>query len=595
MTQQNAPKDLPPLSAEQLDRLQAISSDLSNLQLAWASGYLWNKASHSIPIDYTASQQVITVLSASQTGNARRLAVQLYEDLLAAQLSVVIINAGDYKFKQIAQEKWLLIVTSTQGDGDPPEEAIALYKYLFSKKAPVLNNIQFAIFGLGDSSYTYFAKIGKDFDSRLAELGAQRLYDRVDADVDYQEKADIWRREIVKILQTKLVTVNAKQQLSVINNRIEVKNNLYTKEEPFTAHLVVKQKITSRSSKKDIRHLEIDIAGSGLNYQPGDALGVWYENDPVLISEILELLGLTGNELVQVKEKNIPLNEALQKHYELTNNTAEIVKSYAYITRNSSLLALVDDQQQLKQFAFSTPFIDMIQRIPVELHPKQLLTLLRPLMPRLYSIASSQAEVGDEVHLTVSVVRYEIDGKIRTGGASSYLAYRLQESEPIRVFIEHNDNFRLPNNPNTAIIMIGSGTGIAPFRGFMQQREATTAKGKNWLFFGNQHLTDDFLYQVEWQRYIKNGLLNKIDVAWSQDQNKKIYVQDRLLEKGIELWNWIQDGAHIYVCGNANLMARDVEKALVKLIAIHGRMDYEQADEFLSELRIARRFQRDTY
>ncbi|AIN47130.1 NADPH-dependent assimilatory sulfite reductase flavoprotein subunit [Candidatus Palibaumannia cicadellinicola] len=587
---------LSPLSAEQLDRLQAASSDLSSLQLAWVSGYFWRRVSDDPQVDAVVSQ-VITVLSASQTGNARRLAEQLYEDLRAAKLGVVLINAGDYKFKQISQEKLLLIVTSTQGDGDPPEEAVALYKYLFSNKAPALPDTKFAVFGLGDSSYTHFAKIGKDFDSRLAELGAQRLYDRIDADVEYQEYADAWRSEIVRCLQTQMGATNPEQHLPIIGNPIEVQSHLYTKEAPFTASLVVNQKITSRSSQKDVRHLEIDLVGSGLRYQPGDALGVWYENDPALINELLELLGLKGDELVQVKGKSLrlSLSETLQKYYEITQNTPEMIKGYADIARDKDLLALVDDKQQLKEFALSTPFIDMIRGAPTVLRPEELLKLLRPLMPRLYSIASSQAEVSDEVHLTVSVVRYEIDGRMRTGGASGYLAYRLKETDPVRVFIEHNDNFRLPGDLNTSIIMIGSGTGIAPFRAFMQQREAECAQGKNWLFFGNQHLTEDFLYQVEWQRYVKNGLLNQIDVAWSQDQTEKIYVQDRIWENGTEVWHWIQQGAHIYVCGNANRMARDVEQVLVKLVAKHGRMDSEQADEFLSELRMARRYQRDTY
>ncbi|PLK58898.1 assimilatory sulfite reductase (NADPH) flavoprotein subunit [Candidatus Palibaumannia cicadellinicola] len=597
MNKHKSLKALSPLSAEQLDRLQAASRDLSSLQLAWVSGYLWSRVSNDPPVDAAVSPQVITVLSASQTGNARRLAEQLYEDLRAAQLGVVLINAGDYKFKQISQEKWLLIVTSTQGDGDPPEEAVALYKYLFSNKAPALPDTKFAVFGLGDSSYTHFAKIGKDFDSRLAELGAQRLYDRVDADVEYQEPADSWRSEIVKFLQKQVRAASPEQHLSLIGKTIEVKSHLYSKEAPFIASLVVNQKITSRSSLKDVRHLEIDIAGSGLCYQPGDALGVWYENDPALISELLELLGLKGDELVQVEGKSIhiSLSKALQKYYELTQNTSEMIKSYANMAQDKLLLALVNDRQQLKEFALSTPFIDMIRGAPTALRPEELLKLLRPLMPRLYSIASSQAEVSDEVHLTVSVVRYKIDGRMHTGGASGYLAYRLRETDPVRVFIEHNDNFKLPGDPNTSIIMIGSGTGIAPFRAFMQQREAECAQGDNWLFFGNQHLTDDFLYQVEWQRYVKNGLLNQIDVAWSQDQTPKIYVQDLLWKKGAEVWHWIQQGAHIYVCGNANRMARDVEQVLVKLVAKYGRMDSEQADEFLSELRMARRYQRDTY
>lgn len=268
---------------------------------------------------------------------------------------------------------------------------------------------------------------------------------------------------------------------------------------------------------------------------------------------------------------------------------------YAAFARDEALLAVVADKAQLQQFALATPIVDMVRRAPIELRAEQLLSLLRPLTPRLYSIASSQADVGEEVHITVGVVRYEIDGRPRTGGASGYLADRLAEDDELRVFIEHNDNFRLPGDPNTPVIMIGPGTGIAPFRAFLQQREADGAPGQNWLFFGNPHFTDDFLYQVEWQRYVKEGLLTKISLAWSRDQAEKIYVQDRVREQGAEVWRWIQQGAHIYVCGDANRMARDVEQALVAVVAEHGAMDLEQADEFLSELRIERRYQRDVY
>ncbi|AHF73377.1 Sulfite reductase [NADPH] flavoprotein alpha-component [Candidatus Sodalis pierantonius str. SOPE] len=604
MTKQVPSSTVLPLSAEQLDRLQTATSDFSPLQLAWISGYFWGRVAEGQPSGVAAPAQPqgaaaaapITLLSASQTGNARRLAEQLRDDLIAAQLDVVLINAGDYKFKQIAQEKLLLVVTSTQGEGDPPEEAIALYKYLFSKKAPALPDTQFAVFGLGDSSYEHFAKTGKDFDSRLAALGAQRLYDRVDADVDYQSQAEAWRAAMVERLKARVAIASpAQQQLAVSGNVNEVDSSPYTKDAPLSAHLSVTQKITSRQSHKDVRHLEIDLADSGLRYQPGDALGIWYENDPALIGELLALLWLKGDEPVEVAGQTLSLGEALQKHYELTQNTPAIVESYAALARVEALLAVVADKAQLQQFALATPIVDMVRRAPIELRAEQLLGLLRPLTPRLYSIASSQAEVGEEVHITVGVVRYEIDGRPRTGGASGFLADRLAEDDELRVFIEHNDNFRLPSDPNTPVIMIGPGTGIAPFRAFLQQREADGAPGQNWLFFGNPHFIDDFLYQVEWQRYVKEGLLTKIDLAWSRDQAEKIYVQDRVREKGAEVWRWIQQGSHIYVCGDANRMARDVEQALVAVVAEHGGMDVEQADEFLSELRIERRYQRDVY
>ena len=536
----------------------------------------------------------ITLISASQTGNARRVAEALRDDLIAAKLNVTLINAGDYKFKQIANEKLLIVVASTQGEGEPAEEAVALHKFLLSKKAPKLDNTAFAVFGLGDTSYEFFCQAGKDFDAKLAELGGERLLDRVDADVEYQAAATQWRARLVDVLKARAPAAPS-VQVAASGAVNEVHTSPYTKEAPLTASLAVNQKITGRDSEKDVRHIEIDLGDSGLRYQPGDALGVWYQNDPALVKELVELLWLKGDEPVTVEGKTLSLAEALQWHFELTVNTGNIVENYATLTRSETLLPLVGDKAQLQHYAATTPIVDMVRFSPAQLDAQALVELLRPLTPRLYSIASSQAEVESEVHVTVGVVRYEIEGRARAGGASSFLADRVEEEGEVRVFIEHNDNFRLPANPQTPVIMIGPGTGIAPFRAFMQQRAADGAEGKNWLFFGNPHFTEDFLYQVEWQRYVKEGVLSRIDLAWSRDQKEKVYVQDKLRQQGAELWRWINDGAHIYVCGDANRMAKDVERALLEVIAEFGGMDIEAADEFLSELRIERRYQRDVY
>ncbi|EPT8941544.1 NADPH-dependent assimilatory sulfite reductase flavoprotein subunit [Cronobacter dublinensis] len=600
MTTQAPPNALLPLSPEQLARLQTATHDFTPTQLAWLSGYFWGMVNQqpgaAVVQTPAAPASVITLISASQTGNARRVAEALRDDLLAAQLNVNLVNAGDYKFKQIAQEKLLVIVTSTQGEGEPPEEAVALHKFLLSKKAPKLEGAAFAVFGLGDTSYERFCQAGKDFDTRLAELGGERLLDRVDADVEYQAAAQAWRQRVVDVLKARVPKETPSQAAFTSSGAVNlVDSTPYTKEAPLTATLSVNQKITGRHSQKDVRHIEIDLGDAGLRYQPGDALGVWYQNDPALVQELLELLWLKGDETVTVDGKTLTLSEALQWHFELTVNTAAIVENYATLTRSETLLPLVGDKAKLQHYAASTPIVDMVRFAPAQLEAGQLIGLLRPLTPRLYSIASSQAEVENEVHITVGVVRFEIEGRARAGGASSYLADRLEEEGEVRVFIEHNDNFRLPAAPETPVIMIGPGTGIAPFRAFMQQREADGATGKNWLFFGNPHFTEDFLYQVEWQRYVKEGLLNRIDLAWSRDQDHKIYVQDKIREQGAELWRWIQEGAHIYVCGDANRMAKDVEQALLEVIAAYGEMDAEAADEYLSELRVERRYQRDVY
>lgn len=599
MTTQAPPSNLLPLNPEQLARLQAATTDFTPTQLAWVSGYFWGMLNQQPGAVVSASAQAveapaITLISASQTGNARRVAEALRDDLQAAQLNVKLVNAGDYKFKQIAGEKLLVVVTSTQGEGEPPEEAVALHKFLFSKKAPKLDGTAFAVFGLGDTSYEFFCQSGKDFDSKLAELGGERLLDRVDADVEYQAAAAEWRARVVDVLKARAPTA-APAQLATSGAVNEIHTSPYTKEAPLTATLAVNQKITGRDSEKDVRHIEIDLGDSGLRYQPGDALGVWYQNDPALVKELVELLWLKGDEPVTIEGKTQPLAQALEWHFELTVNTANIVENYATLTRSETLLPLVGDKAQLQHYAATTPIVDMVRFSPAQLDAEALIGLLRPLTPRLYSIASSQAEAENEVHVTVGVVRYDIEGRARAGGASSYLADRVEEDGEVRIFIEHNDNFRLPANPQTPVIMIGPGTGIAPFRAFMQQRAAEGAEGKNWLFFGNPHFTEDFLYQVEWQSYVKEGVLSRIDLAWSRDQQQKIYVQDKLREQGAEVWRWINDGAHIYVCGDANRMAKDVEQALLEVIAEYGAMDAEAADEFLSELRVERRYQRDVY
>ncbi|SFU26932.1 NADPH-dependent assimilatory sulfite reductase flavoprotein subunit [Xenorhabdus koppenhoeferi] len=596
-----------PVPSEELSRLQTAISDFSPHQLAWLSGYFWGMVNHQPQTEITTSvvpvQETVTLLSASQTGNARRLAAQLRDSLKAANLSVNLVNAGDYKFKQISQERVLIIIASTQGEGEPAEEAIALYKYLYSKKAPSMKEIVYAVFGLGDTSYENFCQAGKDFDNKLNELGAQRLLDRVDADVEYQEQAEQWCQKITDILKQRLSVqvkspvsgqpVVSTEQLNSVNE--SALKEIYTKEKPLIASLLTNQKITGCGSDKDVRHIEIDLGDSGLSYQAGDALGVWYENDPILVDELIALLWLDGSEQVNVHNQLFTLREALIGCVELTQNTGVIVEKYAALAKDEKLLGLVADKQALQQYAQQKPIVDMVREFASHPEAQQFIDLLRPLTPRLYSISSSQAEVENEVHITVGVVRYDIEGRVRTGGASGYLADRLQEDDNIRIFIEQNNNFRLPPDPNTPVIMIGPGTGIAPFRAFLQQRDSQGAEGKNWLFFGNPHFVEDFLYQVEFQRYVKDGLLTRIDLAWSRDQQHKVYVQDKLHEQGAEIWRWLKDGAHLYVCGDANRMAKDVEQTLLDIISQQGGMDAEQADEFLSELRLERRYQRDVY
>lgn len=421
MTTQAPPTSILPLSPEQLARLQTAVGEFSPTQMAWLSGYFWGMVNQQpgavvAPAVAAPTPVTITLISASQTGNARRLAEQLRDDLLAAKLNVNLVNAGDYKFKQIAQERLLIIVASTQGEGEPAEEAVALHKFLFSKKAPKLPETTFAVFGLGDTSYEHFCQAGKDFDNKLAELGAERLLERVDADVEYQVSAQQWRQQVVAALQARVPTQSTPAVAITPSGAVdEITSSPYSKTSPLTAQLSVQQKVTGRHSEKDVRHIEIDLGDSGLRYQPGDALGVWFDNSPELVEELLALLWLKGDESVSIDGQNMPLSQALRRHLELTQNTTVIVDKYAALSRDETLIGLLADKPALQQYAKNTPIVDMVRQAPSDLNADQLVALLRPLTPRLYSIASSQAETENEVHITVGVVRYDIEGRPRTG------------------------------------------------------------------------------------------------------------------------------------------------------------------------------------
>lgn len=592
-----------PLPTEILNLLPTLTP----LQLAWLSGYAWSQASgveqplvgQHLAANLTALSAEpfsITVLSGSQTGNAKSVADKVAAELTEAGIAVKRVALKDYKAKTIADEKYLLLVTSTQGEGEPPEEGVVLHKLLNGKKTPKLTELQFAVLGLGDSSYPNFCQAGKDFDQRFAELGATRLFERVDADLDYSATAEQWIRDIVAIVKEKAAQASpAVQSIGTATTAPVAKESQYNKANPFPATLITNQKITGRQSDKDVRHLEFDLAGSDLHYQAGDALGVWFDNDPKLVDEILSLAQIDPTTEVTIEGKAQTISTALLSYLELTQNTPAFVKGYAALANNEQLNDLVADNQALQELVQRTPIVDVLHQFPAKLTAEQLVSLLRPLTPRLYSISSSPAEVGEEVHLTVGVVRFEYEGRARSGAASSFLADRVEEDGAVRVFVEHNDNFRLPNDTTKPIIMVGSGTGVAPFRAFMQQRVADEASGKNWLIFGNPHFASDFLYQTEWQQFAKEGFLHKYDFAWSRDQEKKIYVQDKIRENSTALWQWLQEGAYFYVCGDASKMAKDVEQTLLDVIAKEGNLSSDEAEDYLNELREVKRYQRDVY
>nr|WP_236701276.1 assimilatory sulfite reductase (NADPH) flavoprotein subunit [Thalassomonas viridans] len=591
------------LDADQLASLQQTIGSYSPLQLAWASGYLAAKSEQSsvavLPAAQAAVSSILTILYVSQTGNAKGVAQQLAQSAEAAGITVNLKNVADYKAKSLKAETHLLIVASTNGEGEAPDDGLEFHEFLLSKKAPKLPNLKYSVLALGDSSYEFFCQTGKDFDERLKALGATQVSPRVDCDVDYDADAKAWTTSIVDTLKEEL-TSSADALAPVVN--LPVSNSgssAYNKQSPYAAEFLVSQKITGRESAKDVRHIEIDLGESGLQYQPGDALGIWFENDGQLVDEILQLLAFAGDETVSFSkddgEQTLAIRDALISVFEITQTAPPFVDFWAKTSGSAELLALAEDKNALREFAANHQLVDILKLAPAQVTPQELVDSLRKMTPRLYSIASSQAEVDEEVHLTVGLVSYERDGKTRLGGASGYLAQRLEEGDKVKIFVEHNDNFRLPENDDTPVIMIGPGTGVAPFRAFMQEREARDAGGDNWMFFGDQTFTQDFLYQVEWQNYLKSGLLTKMNVAFSRDQAEKIYVQDRLKEQAKEVFAWLERGAHLYVCGDANRMAKDVHNTLLEIIAQQGGLSAEQAEDYLKTLRVSKRYQKDVY
>jgi sulfite reductase (NADPH) flavoprotein alpha-component len=595
------------LDANQLAHLQQLTQEYSPLQLAWASGYLAAK-SEATPVASAVSAAVqsapsatLTVLFASQTGNAKGVATKVADAASAAGITVNLKNVADFKPKSLKSETHLLIVASTNGEGEPPDDAIEFHEFLGSKKAPKLPQLKYSVLSLGDSSYEFFCQTGKDFDERLQALGATAISARVDCDLDYDVEAKTWTTHIIESLKDELTTKDEQLApvVSLVGTETAGAQSIYNKQKPYVAELLVSQKITGRDSAKDVRHVEIDLGESGLTYQAGDALGVYFDNDEALVDELIAALGFTGEESISINKGEVKvtlaLKDALVNELEITLTAPNFIEFWANASQDAVLLDIASDKNTAREYSANHQVVDVVKAAAADVSAQDFVDALRKLTPRLYSIASSQAEVDEEVHLTVGLVSYEFNGKTRLGGASGFLSKRLEEGGNVRVFVEHNDNFRLPQDPSTPVIMIGPGTGVAPFRAFMQEREANEATGDNWMFFGDQTFTQDFLYQVEWQNYLKSGLLTRLDVAFSRDQAEKVYVQDRLKEHAKDVFEWLERGAHLYICGDANRMAKDVHNTLLTIIAEQGGLSEEQAQYYLKSLRSAKRYQKDVY
>ncbi len=599
--------DLPPapLPAEAQAVLVPLLDGLDAGGLWWLSGYAAGlargrgavgAAPTTAPAPVAVARERLTIVYGSQTGNARRVAEALTARCEADGLPVRLLRADAYPVRELKDERFLALVISTQGDGDPPDDARALVEFLDGRRAPQLPQLRYAVLGLGDSSYPQFCAIGQRLDARLEALGAQRWLVRGDADLDIDTIAGPWSDRLFAEARTALETkVPATPRASVTPLRPHAPV-AWTRERPYAAEVLANVRITGRGSDRDIRHLEVALPEGGLGYEPGDALGVWIENPAALVNAFVETLGLDPDTAITRGDDTLPLRAWLSGKREITRLSRPFVAAHAALAGDAALEALLtpEGREALTARMASDQTLDLLRAHPAPWTAEALVDALRPLQPRLYSIASSRRSVGDEAHLTVAHVEYAREGDTRWGAGSHFLAAR-EEGATVPVFIERNDRFRLPADGARDVIMIGPGTGVAPFRGFVQEREAIGATGRQWLLFGNPHARSDFLYQVEWQDALKRGSLHRLDLAFSRDQAQKVYVQHRLREHGRDLFAWLESGAHLYVCGDATRMAKDVHAALIDVIATHGGKSAEDATDYLNALQAQGRYARDVY
>ena len=587
---------VPPLPEDKVDLLARLTDGLDAPGLWWLSGYAAGLAARPGARPAAAAEPAarLTVVFGSQTGNAKRLAEQLARQAEAAGLGVRLLRADAYPLRELATEKLLYVVISTQGDGDPPDDARGFVEHLLGKRAPALPGLKFAVLGLGDSSYPQFNATGRQIDERFAALGAQRLFARGEADLDLDTVATPWLSQALDAAREHLRT--AAPLASVTPLRPAAAVSPWSPEKPFAAEVLANQRLTGRGSRKEVRHVELSLEGSGLTYLPGDALGVWPANPPALVETVLAELRLDGGTRVGLDGQDHSLHDWFERHRELTRLSRPFLQAHAARAGSAELQRLLqpENSASLASLLATHQLVDLLQAWPAAWSADELVAALRPLAPRLYSIASAQSAVGPEAHLTVDHVDYVTPGGRRWGAASHFIA-QAGEGRPLPVFIEANERFRLPRDSARDVIMIGPGTGVAPFRGFLQERAASGAAGRNWLLFGNPHARHDFLYQLEWQQALKSGQLHRLDLAFSRDQADKVYVQHKLREHGRELFAWIEGGAHLYVCGDASRMARDVEAALLDVIASHGGRDADGAKDYLSQLQQQGRYARDVY
>jgi sulfite reductase (NADPH) flavoprotein alpha-component len=540
----------------------------------------------------TSENNRVSVLWASQTGNAEEAAKETAKALTARGYDVRLLPMDAYSLAELPKEQYLLLITSTFGAGDPPDNGATFWQKLQAESIPRLAKVRYAVLAFGDSGYDQFCGFGRSLDSRMEQLGARRIMNRVECDTEYQERVASWLESVeVELKKQEAADIDEESKVSTVPAKS------YDRSNPLRTRITANRRISKEGSEKDTRHYIFDLTYSGLQYEVGDALGVWPTNAPELVEELLQAAKLSPDVTVRFKEREMPLIDALTRHYEIARITPAILK-FIHERTNSDVLGHLlkkENKAELKKWLWGRQLVDLLKEIPVSLRAEELLGLLKPLQPRLYSISSSSKAHPNEVHITVSSVRYRFGDQARNGVCSVFLADRTSPDTEVPIFIQKAAHFRPPTHPDTPMIMVGPGTGVGPFRGFLQERQATGATGKNWLFFGEQRAAYDFYFQEELEALQKDGVLHRLDTAFSRDQDEKIYVQHRMLEHGAELWAWLQEGAHFYICGDASSMAKEVDAALKQIIQEHGKMNAEETEAYVKTMLQTKRYAKDVY
>ena len=564
-------------------------------QRAWLSGFFAGMNTHRLQSAGLVTQtdsRLITILYGSQTGTAESVANDAAAIAKTYGLKPLIKSMDEIEADALSSIDYLLIITSTYGEGEMPDNAQMLWDGVCAETMPRLEGMQFSVLALGDTSYDLFCQAGIDWDNKLVELGATRVYDRTDCDVDFEEPAERWMTAVIPLLAGGVTTTIVETEVAATSKPE------YHRKNPFPAKLLVNRLLTDASSSKETHHYEISIAGSGLTYEAGDALCVVPTNCSELVVDIIKAIGCTGDEDEPVNGELMPLQVALREHFEIKTPSKELLEEIATRSGDQELNGIIEagDKEKLANYLWGRDTLDLLLQFPLcEFTAAEFIALLKPLQHRAYSISSSGKQYPDAVHLTVASVRYESHGRSHKGVCSTFLADLVNDETKVRCFFTTNKVFRMPEDNSLPMIMVGPGTGIAPFRAFLQERQYRKAHGKNWLFFGDRNAATDYIYRDELESFRESGLLTRLDLAFSRDQDAKIYVQDRMLEQGAELFLWLEQGGYFFVCGDAYRMAKDVDQALHAIIAEHGKFSEQQAIDYVNQLKKDKRYVRDVY